>query len=117
MRTLSTTLLAAALLSAAGTAAANTIVARGYGTCIHDLEASYPRHAKMVHAPYYYHAVTGDDMSYFVNSSAWQDGDRVGLKTLCTTDRFGRRVLLRETELGKWIPNQGVVRVEEVTSR
>ncbi|HEX7037290.1 MAG TPA: hypothetical protein VF210_16075 [Pseudomonadales bacterium] len=117
MRTLSNTLLAIALLGAAGTAAANTVVTRGYDTCIDDLEASYPRHAKLVHSPYYYHAVSADNMSYFVNSSAWQDGDRVGLKTLCTTDRFGRRVLLRETELGRWIPDRGVVRVEEVTSR
>lgn len=117
MRTLSNTLLAAALLATAGTAAANTVAVRGYSACIDDLEASYPRHAKLMHAPTYYHAVTDDGMSYFVNSSAWQDGDRVGLKTFCTTDRYGRRVLLRETELGRWIPDRGVVRVEEVTSR
>ena len=117
MKALPKILLAAALLTAAGTAAANTAIVRGYDACIGDLEADYPRHARLVHGARYYHAMTDQDMSYFVNSSAWQDGDRVGLKTLCTTDRFGRNLLQRQTEFGKWIPNQGVVRVEEVTSR
>jgi hypothetical protein len=116
MKVLSTTLLAG-LLAMAGVAGANTPVARGYGNCIDDLEAGYPRQASVVHARYYYHARSSDEMTYFVNSSAWQDGDRVTLRTRCLTDRFGRDLLMRETFPGRWTPERGIVTVEELSSR
>ena len=110
--------LAAGLLLSAGAVSANQMIAqRGYDSCVDDLEDAYPRHARLVHARHYYLASRSDDMTYFVNSTAWEDGDRVALRTQCLTDRFGRDLLARETDYGRWVQGRARVNVEEVSGR
>ena len=107
--------IAVGLMLAAGMASAGSLyVQRGYETCIDDLDRDYPRHARLVHASHYYQDESDDALTYFVNSTAWAKGDRVQLKTQCLTDRFGRELVSRETEFGRWVQNRGRVTVDEV---
>lgn len=106
-----------ALCAAAGLAqASGVILQRGYDTCVGDLEDAYPRHSRLMHARWYYHAQSPEDMTYFINSTAWQSGDRIAVRTRCSTDRFGRRLLERRTTAGTWMPRQGNVTIDEVAS-
>lgn len=103
---------------AAGTAGAGYLATeRGYDSCIDNLEGAYPRRARLVHARYYYYSASSVDMTYYVNSTAWEDGDRVRLRTRCMTDRLGRDLLARETEHGRWVRSRGKVTVKEVGGR
>lgn len=110
-------LAAVGLFCGASVATANPLTDRGYGNCVDDLEEAFPQHARLVHARYYYHAIGAGDMTYYVNSTAWQDGDRVALRTLCLTDRFGHQLLNRDTEPGRWARSRATVTVDEVSAR
>lgn len=107
--------IALSLCLAAGLVSANPIDQRGYDTCVNDVARDYSRHAGLMHARYYFLARDDTARTYFVNSTAWQEGDRVNLRTRCRTDLYGRDLLARETELGRWVQRRGVVSVEEVS--
>jgi hypothetical protein len=105
------------LATGVAVAANPLVVNRGYVSCIDDLERDYPRRAGLVQSRYYYHAGHAEEMIYFVNSTAWQDGDRVRVRTRCLTDRSGHHVTGIETNPGRWIRGEGRITVEEVASR
>lgn len=110
--------IALGLLLATGMVAAGPLyVQRGYEACVDDMARDYPRQARLAHATHYYQDATEDAMTYFVNSTAWEKGDRVRLKTRCLTDRFGRDLMSRHTEHGSWVESRGRVTVEEVAGR
>jgi len=94
--------------------AGSLIDQRGYVTCIHDMERDYLRQARVMHSRFYLHEQLPKTMTYYVNSTAWQDGDRVQLRTWCLTDAHGRDLMARETYLGRWVQQRGRVRVDEV---
>jgi hypothetical protein len=107
-----------ALCLAAGMVSAGSLIdQRGYVTCVDDVQRDYPRHAGLVHGRYYFHEQSRDSMTYYVNSTAWQDGDRVRLRTRCLTDSYGRDLMARETHPGRWVQQRGRVTVEEVANR
>ncbi len=90
---------------------------RGYQTCITDLKRDFGPSAGLSHAPRYYVAKHGDDVSYFVNSYAWRDSDRVSLRTRCETAGWGRILVSRDTQAGRWSrANEGHVSIYEVSS-
>lgn len=107
-----------ALCLAAGMVSAGSLIdQRGYVTCIDDMERDYPRQAGVMHGRYYFHEQSRESMTYYVNSTAWQGGDRVQLRTRCLTDVYGRDLMARDTQLGRWAQARGRVMVEEVANR
>lgn len=50
--------------------------------------------------------------TYFINSTAWEDGARVQHKSACATRKNGRRLLALETTYGRWRQAGGVVGIE-----
>ena len=52
-------------------------------------------------------------MTFLINASGWEGGERVHLRSACETTRSGRRVLALETHQGRWTTNpQGKVTID-----
>lgn len=92
---------------------------RGYKTCVADLKRDFHPTADLWQAPRYYIAQQGDEATYFINSHAWQDDDRVAMRTRCDTAGWGGVLDARETEIGEtWTRAKGGhITIFEVSER
>jgi hypothetical protein len=104
------------LCIATGAAAAQMWEKRGYAVCIRDLAGAFPRAADLRHERNHYLARDHEQFQIFVNSQAWEDGQRVALRTRCDV-AHGGDLLARETDHGRWVQQRGVISVEEMTAR
>ena len=105
---LATAVLTAGSLGAAAQTSSVTEM-RGYSNC---LAAAKTPELKGVTTPrVYYIASNGDSKTYFVNTWAWQDGERVARRINCETTNNGRKVLNVVSADGRYALNDrnGVV--------
>ena len=49
---------------------------------------------------------------YYINSTAWENGERVHHRSACETKKSGRKILALETSYGRWKQQEGVVGIE-----
>jgi len=100
----------AAIACLAGTAGASAQVSspadlRGYNSCVKAFDTN---ELNGVHFPRVYYiarnadAANAGSKTYYVNASAWQDGNRVMKRLSCTTTRSGRQVLAFEAQDGRY---------------
>ena len=73
----------------------------GYDTCHNEIESQYDRQGLVFARQHYLNREAGSN-TYFINASAWEKGERVGLKSACETTKSGRRILALETSYGRW---------------
>lgn len=81
--------LAAALPAAAGTPSQLSEL-RGYNTCLSTHANEY---RGLTTARTYLMADNGASRTYYINATAWQDGERVPVGITCDTTRDGRELL------------------------
>ena len=109
---------AAALLASAAllTAAAVEVDAksstntefRGYENCVSAAEGE--TRGLVTSREYLIHR-TPDMNQYFINASAWNEGERVRVRVACDTSRNGRRLLDLSVADGSYVLDQGQVNV------
>ncbi len=99
------------LVAAAGaTAGGPMATAAGYDNCQSRIKQD---HARVVFKRHYYLQRNEDSMTFLINASGWEGGERVHLRSACETTRSGRRVLALETHQGRWTTNpQGKVTID-----
>ena len=73
----------------------------GYDNCHDEIQSQYD-HQGLVFARLHYLNREAGSNTYFINASAWEQGERVGLKSACETTKNGRRILALETSYGRW---------------
>ncbi len=96
-----TAALAAGLTFAAQVSAGPLAQQVGYDTCQNEIQSQYDGQGLVFARVHYLNREAGSN-TYFINSSAWESGERVGLKSACETTTSGRRILALETSLGRW---------------
>ncbi len=74
----------------------------GYDNCQKEIQSQQSERG-LVFARHHYLSRGDASNTYFINSSAWESGERVALKSACETAKNGRRVLALETSHGRWI--------------
>ena len=94
--------LAAGLTFAAQANAGRLALQAGYDTCKSEIQSQQAEQG-LVFARRHYLNRADESNTYFINSSAWESGERVGLKSACETTKNGRRILALETSHGRWI--------------
>ena len=82
----------------------------GYDNCQKEIQSQQSERG-LVFARHHYLNRADESNTYFINSSAWESGERVGLKSACETTTNGRRILALETSHGRW-NNVGEGRVD-----
>lgn len=80
---------------------------RGFKACKHQIERTQPQLGRVAFSRTYYLNNTDEGRQYYINLSAWENGDRVQKRSDCETTRSGRRVLAVTTEDGSY---RGVLR-------
>ncbi len=84
----STSLVAAAFIAASASAELSTPnELKGYNAC---LEAAELKHDGLVPNRHYLLDRSGDGNTFYVNATAWHDGDRTRLRISCDTRSNGR---------------------------
>ena len=81
---------------------------RGYENCIDAADGEY---AGLVTARDYFINRTPEMNQYFINGTAWVDGDRAQVRVACDTTRNGRKLLEFEVAQGVYVLDQGQVNV------
>jgi hypothetical protein len=96
-------------LSGAATAQVSTAPEyRGYNECI---EVAETEASGLVPTREYFIARSDSMNQYFINATAWADGDRVDVRVACDTSRNGREVLELEVAEGRFVLDEGRVNV------
>ncbi len=83
---------------------------RGYETCIDAAKSEFTR--GFVSDRTYFIDRDGPVNAYFINASAWQDGDRASLRINCETSRSGRELLSYAAESGRFVRQRGTVSID-----
>ena len=83
---------------------------RGYETCIDAAKAEFTR--GFVSDRTYFIDRDGPVNAYFINASAWQEGDRALLRINCETSRNGRDLLAYSAAPGRFVPPRGSVSIQ-----
>ncbi|MEZ5558659.1 MAG: hypothetical protein R3E86_08985 [Pseudomonadales bacterium] len=71
----------------------------GYHAC---LDAAADSHSGLVAKRFYYTAQSGDNRTYYINASAWENGNRVALRIACATSTDGRELLSVSSAEGRY---------------
>ena len=112
-------------LAALGTLVSTSALARssspfemaGFDSCRDEIRQDLGNASRgATFARVYYLADTDEGRRYFINYSAWEDGDRVALRSECDTTRNGRNVLALNTDYGRYGVSRGKVTID-VASR
>lgn len=83
---------------------------QGYDHCAIEIKS---QHEGVVMARNYLLQRNQASNSFFINSTAWEAGDRRRLRTFCETSKSGRQILALETSHGRWVtPAEGRVTIE-----
>lgn len=97
-----------ALLGLSGGAAAATsdpTEMRGYNNCIAASDTSALSGVTLPRV--YYISKRADVKTYYVNTTGWQNGQRVTKRVTCETNRSGRKVLSVQTSDGRYVRRDG----------
>lgn len=81
---------------------------RGYETCVHAAESDL---SGLVTARDYLISRTPDMNQYFINGTAWSEGERVQVRVACDTTRNGRKLLDVSVAEGTFVLDRGQVNV------
>ncbi|HSG88568.1 MAG TPA: hypothetical protein VLA56_05105 [Pseudomonadales bacterium] len=81
---------------------------RGYSTCI---DAAKDEVKGLVTSRDYFIARNSDASQFFINGTAWNDGDRVAVRVACDTSRNGRKLLDLAIDDGRFVLDNGSVTV------
>lgn len=107
-----TAALVAGLAFAAQANAGRLVLQAGYDTCKSEIQSQQAERG-LVFARHHYLNRADESNTYFINSSAWESGERVALKSACETTKNGRRILALKTSHGRWIKlPEGRVEIE-----
>ena len=82
---------------------------RGYNNC---LEAASMPYKGVVADRAYYLNRAGSAQTYYINVTAWDNGDRVNLRITCDTSTNGRELLRSSIDSGRFQLARPSVRVE-----
>ena len=66
---------------------------RGYDSCLNAAESMLTSNAGMVAERFYLHNKSAEDQHFYINASAFVDGDRSNIGISCKTNLTGHRVL------------------------
>lgn len=85
-----------------GVSAANSSPAdmRGFNRCVAAFDASNLTGVTLPRV--YYIAANAESKTYYLNTSAWQDGVRVAKRVTCKTSRSGRKVYSVQSADGRY---------------
>ena len=98
------------VLAAGVSAGGHMATAKGYDNCQSQIKKDVDR---PVFKRHYYLQRNDDSMTFLINASAWEAGERVHLRSACETSSSGRKVLALETHHGRWTTDpQGKVTIE-----
>jgi hypothetical protein len=81
---------------------------RGYETCVGAADADL---SGLVTARGYYINRTPTENQYFINGTAWEQGERVQVRVACDTTRNGRTLLEFDVAQGTYVLDRGQVNV------
>ena len=81
---------------------------RGYENCVSAAEGE--TRGLVTSREYFIHR-TPDMNQYFINASAWNDGERVKVRVACDTSRNGRKLIDFSVADGSYVLDQGQVNV------
>jgi len=84
---------------------------QGYQNCIEDMQQDYWKQG-LVHSKHYFLERTDDERIYYVNSTAWNKGERVHLRTECKTSQSGGRLVSRDTDYGRFSNQRTVIYID-----
>ncbi len=110
---IASTILVMALGYAMSAEAGPLSVQKGYDLCGSEIRA---QGEGVTLSPF--HLLQRRDTSnmYYINSTAWEDGERVQHRSACETKKSGRKILALETSYGRWTQQKGVVGIEVATN-
>lgn len=83
---------------------------RGFDTCVDTAKAEFALGFVAKSTYFIDHSASGN--TYFINASAWQDGDRALLRISCETSANGRDLLAYNAAPGRFVPQQGKVTIQ-----
>ena len=81
---------------------------RGYENCVDAADADL---AGLVTSREYFINRTPEMNQYFINGTAWDQGDRVQVRVACDTTRNGRQLLEFDVAQGTYVLDRGQVNV------
>lgn len=81
---------------------------RGYQAC---LDASAQDYRGLVTNRTYLIEKRADQRTYYINATAWQDGERVNVGLRCETDRNGRLITAAEPTNARYVPAGSTVQI------
>jgi hypothetical protein len=81
---------------------------RGYATCI---DAANGEVSGLVTTRDYFIARNADATQYFINGTAWSEGDRIAVRVACDTSRNGHKLLDLAVEDGRYVLDNGTVTI------
>lgn len=113
------TVLAASAVIASGAALAERSFpseAAGYATCSSKIKKVLPSRSGVIFSRWHYVAEFDDSRRYYINFSAWDNRQRVQMRSECETNRIGNRVLAVSTHEGRYRIDRGTVTID-VASR
>lgn len=85
---------------------------RGYNACVN---AADPAFQGLSLSRTYYLAKEDNRNVYFLNGSAWLDGERVDVRISCDTSRNGRNLLSQTSNLGSFALQTGDTPIQIAT--
>ena len=106
---ISTTMFATACVFVASAHAGPLSVQKGYDLCGSEIRA---QGEGVTLSPIHFLQRRDTTHMYYINSTAWEDGERVHQRSACETKKSGRKILALETSYGRWKQQQGVVGIE-----
>lgn len=74
---------------------------RGYANCVEQIEQKLDRQQPKVSSGSYL-AETGEHMAFYLNATAWQDGNRQPMRSKCLTSTSGHNALAVNVEPGRF---------------
>ncbi len=103
-----TTVAIAALAAVLGASAQAKVSSQsefaGYNACV---EASEADHNGLVLSRVYYLSSQGDTNTYYLNGTAWENGERVDVRISCNTSRNGRTLIDQTSSNGRFAIDGG----------
>ncbi len=88
---------------------------RGFEICVETARAEFTN--GFVANTTYFIDRDGSSNSYFINASAWQDGDRALIRITCETSANGRELVAYNTASGRFTRARGKVTIQVAGSQ
>ena len=90
-----------ALSATLGAQAGDIVQSRGFNNCAEQIEQKLKQQRPKVSGAFYL-AKASDHLTFYLNSTAWQDGKRQAMRTKCMTSTSGHNVLAVNMEAGRF---------------